>query len=118
MAHTGRYSQFDKILSEVNEALRKYFTDSDTDRKSYETLFETEELLRRQFYSYFRISGATLVVADILSQKIVLLQEEIIEAVEYPKLKIPISKDTNKNKSILKKLEINYVDINVLCNRI
>ncbi|CAM3937934.1 hypothetical protein MUGA111182_18145 [Mucilaginibacter galii] len=112
MAH----SEYLKILETIFQKNREI---SDASSEKFQNLFVEDGGFRKLFYDYFKIAGGALVIADALEKRVVLLQDEVSDAKNYPKLNIPIRKDrTSKSRSLINFSALNEEEYNLLANKI
>lgn len=106
---------FDRILSSIHQKHKELV---DVNSKAYSNIFEDNIDFRKNFYEYFSISGASLVIADSLEKKVVLLQEEVEGAEGFPILKIPVYPKKDPKNLFIDHSHIKGQDYNFLVNRI
>lgn len=86
--------------------------------ENYRSVISGSDELKTELYQYFNLSGASLVIADNLTKKVVLLQEEVEEALFYPQIDFPVNTTPkDQSKSILSGINPK-VNLNKLSNRI
>lgn len=102
----------------VNEVFQKKIEVSNVKSIAFKSLFTSDENFRKFFYDFFSISGASLVIADALDKKVVLLQEEIEEAKDLPVLDIPVYLREDHRGIFIDAKSLNQKQFNYLSNRL
>lgn len=106
---------FEKIVNSIYKN-GKILIDVNSDK--FANLFQEQEDFRKNFYSYFSISGASLVLADSLEKRVILLQEDVAEAKGFPLLKIPVYPNELAKDIFIRHSDLNADEYNFLVNRI
>lgn len=106
---------FEHIISTIYQKNKEL---AEVNSLQFSNIFENNEDFRKSFYKYFCISGASLVIADSLEKKVVLLQEEVEDAKGFPILKVPVYPKENPKNLFISHSEISGTEYNFLVNRI
>jgi threonine dehydrogenase-like Zn-dependent dehydrogenase len=108
-------SNFGEISSRIYQQIMLV---DDVKSNEFKHLLIADVNLRQDFYDYFSLSGASLVLADSLNKRVVLLQDHIEAARGIPKIDMPVYEGDARRDKYLDTTGFRAQDYNYLNNRI